>query len=110
MTLVADHLYLIAAEGGPVRLFRIDAELRPVELPLAAAPRHGRGSLGHGYTDACDPTGEQCNNSQCRMRLAHHRCAPACSGETYWDDLGPWQIAPERRADFTEALGRTSPV
>ncbi len=98
-------LFLIAVDGGEVGLYQVDADRRPARMSTVDIPRHGRGSLGHGHTSACDPTGDQCNNSTCRDRRGHHRCVPACSGETYWDDLGPWRINPPLREAFLAALG-----
>lgn len=106
--LEAGHLYLIADEQGTSRLYLIDDDLRPVEQDLTGAPRHGRGALGHGYTNACDAAGEQCNNAMCRSTLMHQRCTVACSGDTYWDALGPWQLAPDQRFAFMQALTAAS--
>lgn len=101
----AGQLYLFAPDGSSsVRLYQIGNDLIPVEVGLARWPRHGRGSLGHGYTEACDSAGEQCNNVMCRNELSHSRCTPACSGETFWNDLGPWQISAVLRDLFLTAL------
>lgn len=39
-------------------------------------PRHGTGSLPHGYVDG--RCGDHCNNIQCPMRETHERCTVDC--------------------------------
>lgn len=58
-------------------------------MTAIAYPRHGVGSLGHGYvTGAC---GDSCNNGQCRQGLLHPRCGRDCSALVVWDATGaPW--------------------
>lgn len=60
---------------------------------MANFPRHGVGSLGHGFTPACDRFGDMCNNGACRENLTHMRCTPKCTALVVWDEIGCW--APE---------------
>lgn len=68
--------------------------------PAAAAerPKHGVGSLGHGYVE--DECSDRCNNGQCRRDLLHYRCTLECSAQPVWDGTGcPWAPdAPNLRA------------
>lgn len=45
---------------------------------VADHPRHGLGSLPHGYTYACDNYGDACDNRQCPAGSDHDRCSAAC--------------------------------
>lgn len=53
----------------------------------AEHPRHGRGSLAHGYVGAC---GDLCNNAQCAKGLNHGRCTEECTPDVVWDEMGCW--------------------
>ena len=111
-TLDPGDLWLLADTDGRAHLYRIDLDGRPAELDMSARPRHGRGSLGHGYTGACEKSGDQdeCNNGMCRAGLNHVRCLPACTSETHWDGIGGWQVSAEQKAAVLALLnGRKEP-
>lgn len=62
----------MAADAGLAAA--LDAALAYYAGPTV--PRHGTGSLPHGYTgSAC---GDHCNNIECPVRETHERCTVNC--------------------------------